>query len=39
VEHGKPTVQLGRVLALLEELGIEVLLDLPEARESGERPA
>lgn len=33
VERGKPTVQLGRVLQLLSELGIEVLLDLPEGVE------
>lgn len=33
VEHGKPTVQLGRVLRLLEELGIELYVDVPEARE------
>ena len=30
VEQGKPTVQLGRVLKLLEELGIGVRLELPE---------
>lgn len=33
VEHGKPTVQLGRVLRLLEELGIELYVDVPEAHE------
>lgn len=33
VERGKPTVQLGRVLQLLSELGIEVLIDLPEGTE------
>ena len=31
VEHGKPTVQLGRVLQLLAELGIELQADVPEA--------
>lgn len=31
VEHGKPTVQLGKVLGLLKEAGIEVLLELPES--------
>jgi hypothetical protein len=31
VEHGKETVQLGRVLRLLEELGIELLADVPQA--------
>lgn len=30
VERGKPTVQFGRVLRLLEELGITVTLDIPE---------
>ena len=29
VEQGKPTVQLGRVLQLLEQLGIELHVDLP----------
>ncbi len=33
VERGKPTVQFGRVLQLLSELGIEVLIDLPEGTE------
>ena len=33
VEHGKPTVQLGRVLRLLEELGIELYVDAPETGE------
>ena len=33
VEHGKPTVQLGRVLRLLEELGIELHADVPDAPE------
>ncbi|QJD99732.1 helix-turn-helix domain-containing protein [Massilia forsythiae] len=31
VERGKETVQLGRVLRLLEELGIQVALDVPPA--------
>ena len=31
VERGKETVQLGRVLRLLEELGIELLADVPQA--------
>jgi transcriptional regulator with XRE-family HTH domain len=30
VEHGKPTVQLGLVLKLLAELGIPLILDIPE---------
>jgi transcriptional regulator with XRE-family HTH domain len=30
VEHGKETVQLGRVLRLLEELGIELIADIPQ---------
>jgi len=30
VEHGKETVQFGRVLRLLEELGIELLADVPQ---------
>lgn len=30
VEQGRPTVQLGRVLQLLEELGIELRADLPD---------
>lgn len=31
VEHGKETVQFGRVLRLLDELGIELVADVPEA--------
>lgn len=31
VEYGKPTVQMGLVLKLLEELGIPLVLDLPES--------
>jgi hypothetical protein len=46
VEHGKETVQLGRVLRLLEELGIELMADVPDEamaelarlRETGLRP-
>lgn len=30
VEYGKPTVQLGLVFKLLAELGIPVMLDIPE---------
>lgn len=33
VERGKATVQLGRVLQLLSELGIQVHIDLPEGTE------
>jgi len=47
VERGKPTVQLGRVLRLLDELGIRLLADVPEGthamleklREKGVKPA
>lgn len=31
VEHGKPTVQLERVLRLLAELGIELSVEVPAA--------
>ena len=31
VERGKPTVQLGRVMQLLKELGIELKAEVPEA--------
>jgi transcriptional regulator with XRE-family HTH domain len=31
VEHGKPTVQLGRVLQLLAELGIVLKVEVPDA--------
>jgi y4mF family transcriptional regulator len=34
VEKGKPTVQLGRVLTLLDELGLVLTVDVPD----GERP-
>jgi predicted transcriptional regulator len=30
VELGKPTVQLGRVLQMLDELGVRVYLDVPK---------
>lgn len=30
VERGKPTAQIGKVLALLRELGIELFADTPE---------
>lgn len=30
VERGKPTVQLGRVLRLLDELGLRLQVDLPD---------
>ncbi|MFT4241315.1 MAG: transcriptional regulator [Acidovorax sp.] len=34
LEHGKATVQLGRVLQVLDELGIHMVLEVPdEARE------
>jgi transcriptional regulator with XRE-family HTH domain len=31
VERGKPTVQLGRVMQLLAELGIELKVEVPDA--------
>lgn len=31
VEKGKPTVQLGRVMRLLKELGIELNVEIPAA--------
>lgn len=30
VEKGKPTVQLGRVLTLLDELGLTLRVDIPD---------
>ena len=30
VERGKPTVQLGRVLLLLKELGVALNVDIPD---------
>ena len=35
VEHGKPTVQLGKVLELLHEAGIAVFLELPKGIDPG----
>lgn len=29
VEHGKPTVQFDKVMALLRELGIQITVDIP----------
>jgi len=34
VEHGKETVALGKVMALLNELGIELSADLPESAQA-----
>lgn len=34
VEKGKPTVQLGRVLRLLDELGLELRVSVPDAEGS-----
>lgn len=34
VEHGKETVQFGRVLRLLEELGIQLVADVPPAAQA-----
>lgn len=31
LENGKPTVQMGRVLTLLQQLGVRVTLELPDA--------
>ncbi len=31
LEQGKPTVQLGKVLCLLKELGLTLSVDLPES--------
>ena len=30
VEHGKPTAQVGKVLKLLDALGIQLALDIPD---------
>lgn len=35
IERGKPTVQLERVLRVLDELGIAVTLDLPDDPRAG----
>lgn len=32
LEHGKNTVQFGRVLKVLDELGIRMVLEVPEAQ-------
>jgi len=44
VERGKPTIQTGKLLQLLEELGIGIVLDIPddmkevvELEQAGER--
>lgn len=34
VEKGKPSVQLGRVLRLLDELGLELRVSVPDAEGS-----
>ncbi|MFO1337063.1 MAG: transcriptional regulator [Burkholderiaceae bacterium] len=34
LENGKPTVQMGRVLALLNKLGVKVTMELPDAAAS-----
>lgn len=34
VEKGRPSVQLGRVLRLLDELGLELRLSVPDAEGS-----
>ena len=31
VEHGKPTTQFGLVLRLLEQLGLQLAVDIPDA--------
>lgn len=46
VEHGKETVQLGRVLKILSELGVKLVVEVPEGtheewlglKETGLRP-
>lgn len=35
VERGKPTVQFGKVLDLLRELGIHLVADIPETTAAG----
>lgn len=32
LEHGKETVQFGRVLKVLDELGVRVVLEVPESQ-------
>lgn len=34
VEHGKETVTLGKVMALIGELGIELSVDIPDSAQS-----
>jgi transcriptional regulator with XRE-family HTH domain len=34
LEHGKETVQFGRVLQVLDELGIQMVLEIPGAADS-----
>jgi transcriptional regulator with XRE-family HTH domain len=34
LEHGKPTAQLGLALRLLDELGVRVILDIPDEADS-----
>lgn len=33
VENGKPTVQMGKVLALLQGLGVKLVMELPDIAE------
>lgn len=37
VEKGKPSAQVGKVFALLHELGIRLSVDIPEATASSEK--
>lgn len=39
VEKGKPTVQWGRVLQLLDELGLRLSVEVPDERASSSMPA
>ncbi len=39
VERGKPTVQLGKVLSVLNELGIRVVLEMPGPEPTAPPPA
>ncbi|MBN9407776.1 MAG: hypothetical protein J0H69_01380 [Burkholderiales bacterium] len=34
VEYGKPTVQMGRVLGLLSEMGLQLTLEVPSQAEA-----
>ena len=38
VERGKPSVQLGKVLSVLNELGIRVVLELPDCDPAASPP-